>query len=48
MTSCIPYIHSNDLIISDKKIDIKNKEILNIQTPQGFNYKKILESTHIK
>ena len=43
-TSCIPYTHSNDLIRSDKKINIKNKEILNIQTPQGFNYKKILKA----
>ena len=41
-TNCIPYIIHNDHIRIKPKIDIKNNQILNIQTPQGFKYKNIL------
>ena len=39
--SCIPYLSHNDLIKSKKGVLFESNEILNIQTPQGFNYKKI-------
>ena len=39
--SCIPFISHNDLIKTKKSNIIKNNKIINIQTPQGFNFKKI-------
>ena len=43
-SSCIPFVSTNDLIKTKKKINLKNNEIMNIQTPQGFNFKKIYEA----
>ena len=37
--NCIPYIIHNDYIKTKSKLD--NNKILYIQTPQGFNFKKI-------
>lgn len=45
--SSIPFIFHNDLIKSKKGNYIKNSEILNIQTPQGFNFKKIYKAYQI-
>lgn len=42
--TCIPYIIYNDLIKTKIKFNPNKDKILNIQTPQGFNYKKILEA----
>ena len=42
--SCIPYTTNNDLIKTKIKSNLTNKQILNIQTPQGFHYKKILDA----
>ncbi len=42
--TCIPYIIYNDFIKTNIKFAIDNNNILNIQTPQGFNFKKILEA----
>ena len=43
--NCIPYINRNDLIkIKNNTKNIDYKKILHIQTPQGFNYKKIFEA----
>ena len=39
--SCIPYISHNDFIRSKKGTYFRNDEIFNIQTPQGFIFKKI-------
>ena len=39
--TCIPFVKSNDFIKLKKNIKIKRDEIMNIQTPQGFNFKKI-------
>ena len=39
--SAIPYIFNSDYQKSTKALIIKKNEILNIQTPQGFDYKKI-------
>ncbi len=39
--TAIPYVKYNDLIISNKK-DLVKKNQLNIQTPQGFKFIKIL------
>ena len=42
--SCIPYISNNDFMkLKNGKI-INNDEIINIQTPQGFNFKKIYKA----
>jgi len=45
-TAAIPYIYHYDLIRikSQKKIKLKNNQILHIQTPQGFKYSDILEA----
>ena len=42
--SCIPFISHNDLIKSKKGEILNAKNILNIQTPQGFNFKKIYKA----
>ena len=42
--SCIPYISNNDFMKFKKGKIIKNDEIMNIQTPQGFNFKKIYKA----
>ena len=42
--SCIPFMSYNDLIKTKIKINLKNDEIMNIQTPQGFNFKKIYKA----
>ncbi|PPR47469.1 MAG: Bifunctional enzyme IspD/IspF [Alphaproteobacteria bacterium MarineAlpha5_Bin9] len=40
--SCIPYIKSNDLLINtNRNIYFNNKDIIQIQTPQGFKFNKI-------
>ena len=46
-SSCIPYIYHNDLIKLKNNIEIKNNEVMNIQTPQGFHYKKIYQAHKI-
>ncbi len=40
--NCIPYIENNDRQINKK--NKKNNKVLNIQTPQGFNYNLILKA----
>ena len=42
--SCIPFISYSDFIKSKKKEILDVKDIMNIQTPQGFNFKKIYKS----
>ena len=42
--SCIPYICNNDFMKSKKGKIINNDEIINIQTPQGFNFNKIYKA----
>jgi len=42
--SCIPYISYNDLIKSKKGQILNAKNIVNIQTPQGFNFNKIYKA----
>ena len=42
--SCIPFVYYNDLIKTKIKINLKNNKIMNIQTPQGFNFKKIYKA----
>ena len=42
--SCIPCIFYNDLIKSKKGEIFNTKNIVNIQTPQGFNFKKIYKA----
>ena len=39
--SCIPFVSHNDFIISKRREILNPKNIINIQTPQGFNFKKI-------
>jgi len=46
-SSCIPYVYHNDLIKLKNNIKIKNNEIRNIQTPQGFHYKIIYQAHKI-
>ena len=43
-SACVPYITHEDFIKlkSRKKINLKNNQILHIQTPQGFKFKKLL------
>ena len=45
-TAAIPFFYTYDLIKikSQQKIKLKNKQILHIQTPQGFRYRDILEA----
>ena len=46
--SCIPYINYNDFKrYKSEKYEIKNSEIMNIQTPQAFIYKDILETHNL-
>ena len=40
--SCVPFITHNDLIKIKNNKSLQKNKILNIQTPQGFNFKKIL------
>jgi len=42
--SCIPFVSYSDYIKYKKNIIINNNEIMNIQTPQGFNFKKIYKA----
>ena len=42
--SAIPFIESEDYIKTKNNYDLKNDRIFNIQTPQGFKYKKILKA----
>lgn len=42
--SCIPFIFYNDFIRSKKGKIFNAKDIINIQTPQGFNFKKIYKA----
>ena len=42
--SCIPFIFHNDFIKSKKGKIFNAKDIINIQTPQGFNFKKIYKA----
>ena len=42
--SCIPVISYNDFIKSKKGKILNVKDIINIQTPQGFNFKKIYKA----
>ncbi len=42
--SCIPFIFYNDFIKSKKGKIFNAKDIINIQTPQGFNFKKIYKA----
>ncbi len=46
-SSSIPYVYNHDLVKIKKNIKIRNNEIMNIQTPQGFNFKKIYEAHKI-
>ena len=39
--NCIPYLSFNDLIKSKKNPNLINKDIMSIQTPQGFDFKRI-------
>ena len=45
--SAIPFISHNDFIKSKKGLKINNNEIINIQTPQGFHFNKILNAHKI-
>tara|TARA_Y100001970_G_scaffold293679_1_gene442331 strand:- start:2037 stop:3173 length:1137 start_codon:yes stop_codon:yes gene_type:complete len=45
--SCVPYVRYNDLIKTKKNLDLKNNDIIHIQTPQGFNFKKIYKAHSI-
>ena len=42
--SCIPFVSYNDLIKTKIKINLKNNDVMNIQTPQGFNFQKIYKA----
>ncbi len=42
--SAIPFIESQDYMVSKNNNDLSNDRIFNIQTPQGFQYKKILKA----
>ena len=42
--SAIPFIESQDYMVSKNNDDLSNDRIFNIQTPQGFKYKKILKA----
>jgi len=42
--SCIPFVLYNDFIKSKKNEMLNPKNIINIQTPQGFNFKKIYKA----
>ena len=42
--SAIPFIESQDYMISKNNNNLSNDRIFNIQTPQGFKYKKILKA----
>lgn len=42
--SCIPFVSHNDLIKTKNNKIIKNDEVINIQTPQGFNFNKIYKA----
>ena len=42
--SAIPFIESQDYMISKNNKNLSNDRIFNIQTPQGFKYKKILKA----
>ena len=42
--SAIPFIESQDYMVSKNNNDLSNDRIFNIQTPQGFKYKKILKA----
>jgi len=46
-TNCIPFVTHNDLIKIGKNINLKNNQIKNIQTPQGFNFKEIYKAHKI-
>ena len=42
--SAIPFIESQDYMISKNNHNLSNDKIFNIQTPQGFKYKTILKA----
>ena len=42
--SAIPFIESQDYMISKNNHNLSNDKIFNIQTPQGFKYKKIINA----
>jgi len=42
--AAIPFIESQDYMISKNNHNLSNDKIFNIQTPQGFKYKKILKA----
>ena len=42
--SSIPYVIHNDMIKYKKNINIKNDQIMNIQTPQGFDFNTIYKA----
>ena len=42
--SCIPYVTHNDLLKIKNNVNIKNSQIHNIQTPQGFDFINIYKA----
>ena len=46
-SSCIPHVIYNDLIKINQKIILKNDKIINIQTPQGFDFNQILKAHNL-